>query len=135
MGKIGSLVAVALVIVAGFATAAIVEQAMFPNQMEIEGKLTYYLNDVEFENNSLIDWGKGSKGKSYFYDFNVTNPTENNYTLYLVTYPPVGWTQTWIQNGTLLPFYSSIVGKLILSVSSTVADGFYYWNMTIQAEA
>jgi hypothetical protein len=131
--KSSTIVLLVIALAVGIGAAAIVQQSQFPNEATVESGLTFYLNGMEWQNGTTIDWGKVHKSSSYFVEFNVTNTGTDNYTLSLITYPPVGWSQTWIENGTLLNAGSSLTGNLILTVASTASDGNYNWDMTVDA--
>jgi len=131
--KSSTIVLLVIALAVGIGAAAIVQQSQFPNEAVVESGLIFYLNGIEWQNDTTIDWGKVHKSSSYFVEFNVTNTSTDNYTLSLITYPPVGWSQTWIENGTLLNAGSSLKGNLILTVASTASDGNYNWDMTVDA--
>lgn len=95
--------------------------------------LDVYIDDTKFVGNitatNQLDWGAVSAGNSYTKNFTVFNPTQQTYTLLLLTGEPSGTTQAWSLNNTQLPAMSTASATLTLTLSTTPSLGTYSWKL------
>lgn len=95
--------------------------------------LDVYIDDTKFVGNitatNQLDWGAVSAGNSYTKNFTVFNPTQQTYTLLLLTGEPSGTTQAWSLNNTQLPAMSTASATLTLTLSTTPSLGTYNWRL------
>lgn len=118
----------ALVIVVGVAVA--IGSNVQPTSNNL---LDVYIDDTKFVGNitatNQLDWGAVSAGNSYTKNFTVFNPTQQTYTLLLLTGEPSGTTQAWSLNNTQLPAMSTASATLTLTLSTTPSLGTYNWRL------
>jgi hypothetical protein len=95
--------------------------------------VTVYIDDVKQDVNytqpQTLDWGSTIAGNVYTKNFNVTNTGNQNLTLMLLTTEPLGTTQSWAHNNSLLPPASYAQGSLTLTLSTNPSSGAYTWRL------
>ena len=129
----GVILLVALLI--GVAAAVIYEKWYLPQTVTVgTAALEIYLTETKYENGTDIEWGLVEPGKSYNKSLNVTNTgtLPCNVTLILIDLP-IGWTETWTANKTIIATGEWANGTLTLTVPSD-ALGYYQWNSYIRGE-
>lgn len=94
--------------------------------------LRYYMDGTEFYNGSQLAWGLVNVSETYYYNLTVVNVGNLNTKVYvLIKNLPVGWTESWTANNTVLAPNQWVDGDFDLYCGST---GTYIWNWTIRAE-
>ena len=68
-------------------------------------------------------------GNVYTKNFTVTNIGNQNLTLMLLTTEPLGTTQTWAYNNSLLAPNTYAQGSLTLTLSTSPSTGAYTWRL------
>jgi hypothetical protein len=134
---VGKLSAIALVLIALLVTvglAVAVTNIMFPQSADVGtfSSTVCYLDDVVWNNGTLIAWGPVVPGGVYGKNFTVYNAgnINANYTMYLSGLP-VDWAEVWTANGTTVLPKTSAVGTLTLWVPLTAANVTYSWNSMV----
>lgn len=95
--------------------------------------VTVYLDTVKQNMNitqpQTLNWGNIAAGNVYTKNLTVTNTGSQNLTLMLLTTEPLGTSQTWAYNNTILPPLSYASGSLTLTLSITPSSGQYTWRL------
>jgi len=136
---IKKLLAIFLIVVICFAVGAGIaliykEYTMHQTATAVENtvSLKWYLDGTEFTNDSTLDWGTLNVTETYFYNLTVVNEGTVNTNVYLLIQNlPVGWTETWTANNTVLAPNSWVAGDLDLYCGSA---GTFNWNTKIVGE-
>jgi archaellin len=122
------IIIIAVIIVAAVA-AAIGSNISAPT----ENQLKVYIDNVEFTGNqtaiNTLDWGPVQPGFTYTKNFTVVNNGNQNLTLLLLTTEPLGTTQTWPYNGSMLPPSFSAQGSLEYKLSASASSGACTWRL------
>ena len=113
------------------AMALVMEQYLMPQTAYVSAA-AFYLDDVQWTNNTLVDWGSVEPDNTYLWSFRVNNTSAEpiNVTLY-VSGLPVGWLETWSMNYTTIAVGESAVAPLELYIP-VGATGFASWSMWIE---
>ena len=112
----------------------VTEYVMHETATSVENtvSLKWYLDGVEFTNDSTLDWGTLNVTETYFYNLTVVNEgTVNTKVSVLTIGLPVGWSRTWTANNTVLAPDSWVAGDLDLYVGS---KGTFNWDTKIVGE-
>lgn len=98
-----------------------------------QNDVTVYLDTVKQNMNitqpQTLNWGNIAAGNVYTKNLTVTNTGSQNLTLMLLTTEPLGTSQTWAYNNTILPPLSYASGSLTLTLSITPSSGQYTWRL------
>jgi hypothetical protein len=99
----------------------------------VQNDVTVYLDTVKQNVNitqpQTLNWGNIAAGNVYTKNLTVTNTGSQNLTLMLLTTEPLGTSQTWAYNNTILPPLSYASGSLTLTLSITPSSGQYTWRL------
>lgn len=109
---------------------------MYPQTVTVQSfTLETYVDNVLWTNGSTIDWGTVKPDAEYYFEnFTVRNTGSISCTVYLVIPNlPVGWSETWQGNGTLLNPLEQVEASLNLTIP-VGADGTYNFNSYIRGE-
>ena len=125
---------VGVLVFVGFTAAAVIQQYLHPSTATGQIlKITSYLDGDLWLNNTGIDWDKVEADKSYWSYLNITNSGQLSCTVTLHSIGlPLGWTQTWTANNTLVTPNEWANGTLTLT-TATVEAITYNWNTIIRA--
>lgn len=125
-----------IAIISGISIATAVQMWMYGQTSTVppEG-YTMYLEDEVWANGTAIDWGDTYPGNTYYYNLTVESLVPSNTTVWLeVVDLPLGWTETWDANATLLGPEESVFGWLNLTIPSDAEAGEYSWDSYIKGE-
>jgi hypothetical protein len=95
----------------------------------------YYVDDEAWSNGTNIDWYDLYPGTTNYCNFTVVSLVPSNTTITI--YPlnlPIGWTQTWTANNTLIPPLGTAFGWLNVTVPSDAVAGDYSWSLIVKGE-
>ena len=132
--KVFLIILAAVMITSGIVIGALNDIYVFQNEIDItSAKITMYLDEVEWANNTLIDWGTAAADEYlWFNNFTVANTGSENLTVHLITQNlPSGWSMMWQSNNTYLPVGSMTYAALQLQVSAAATEGTYNWNLIV----
>ena len=123
---------VTILVLAGFAGAALYEAYYHPHTVTVTPAAVEYLDTMPLENATEISWGSKQSPGSYYYNYTVYNNTTYslNATIILENLP-IGWSLTWANqthnlNKTIIRPYTSAVGNLTLTIPLG-ASGTHEW--------
>ena len=121
----------------GMATAVVLNSYVFPTSYTVQSTaLTFYLDNVEWTNNTAIDWGWVVPGATYVYtNFTIVNTgtTVVNVTHHTLNLAQ-GFNQTYSAHGTVLQPTNKTMGTLTLEVPLTAPPGTGSHTTYIYAE-
>lgn len=96
--------------------------------------LVIFINGTQIEGNGTFTYGKFIRGINT-YNLTVWNNGSTTVLVYLKTSGlPVGWTQTWEGNNTLLMPDYVVEGVCTITIPVEAVDGMYSWMTTVTAE-
>jgi len=128
---------VALPLTTYYVIAPLVQQWLIPQTATISNvSYTMYIDSVLWTNNTLLDWGPLDPGASYTCNLTIVNTSNVNATFYLLTDTlPVGWSESWTANATLLEPTQVASGDWTLTVDVAAVPGdSYNWNSWVGGE-
>ena len=104
-----------------------------PGIINSDAPVTVYIEDTAYSTNLTVarplDWTGATPGNTYTKNMTVVNNDTQALTLQLFTTEPLGSTQTWPHNNTLLASSSMTSGTLTLTLDTIVAAGPYTWKL------
>ena len=97
------------------------------------GDITVYIDTVQQTGNytqpQTLQWGTISALNTYTKNFTVANTGTSQYSLLLLTTEPIGTTQSWSFNNTVIAPATVSQGTLTLTLSITPQAGAYTWRL------
>lgn len=98
--------------------------------------LVTYVDGKQWTNGTLLNWTTVDPGATYYCNLTVQNTGNVNVTVYLIVDGlPLGWTETWTGNATLLMPNESVSGDLDLTVPVDAVKGAKCnWDSYIKGE-
>lgn len=133
MRKLSLILVCLIAAVIGAASAAFVVQYYYPNVGSI-GALTVYINDVEYADETPINWGACQPGYMYWKNMTVMNMGNVALNVSIVLEGlESSWTLTWDANNTELQVGESVMGWLNLTIP-TEATTWGTWGFYLNGE-
>lgn len=124
-----ALIVIIVIIVVAVAVAFALGSAPAVAASDVTVYIDSVKQDVNYTQPQTLNWGNVVAGNVYTKNFTVTNTGTQNLTLMLLTTEPLGTTQTWAYNNSLLPPSTMASGSLTLTLSTNPSPGTYTWRL------
>ena len=123
-------IVIAIILVVGVAAAFMLGSS--PTEVN-NGDITVYIDTVKQIGNytqpQTLSWGTISALNTYTKNFTVANTGASPYNLLLITAEPVGTSQSWSFNNTVIAPATVSQGTLTLTLSMAPQVGAYTWML------
>lgn len=116
----------------GFASAATLNNYFQSVTVTGNPALKMYFDTVEVPLDGTMDWGLMDPGASQSKSVSVENVGNTALTVSIIAALPLGWTETWSMNNTVVEPTFKATAPLTLTVPADALAGDYKWAITLK---